>query len=61
MFVTRWKLCTAVTIAFAMMTVAMTTAAMRAAAADPDANPQWPAIEGRDAQWPNLRPEDLPS
>ena len=30
-------------------------------AADPDANPQWPSIEGSDAQWPNLRPEDLPS
>jgi outer membrane protease len=54
MFVTRFSLCTAVTIA-----LAMTTAAARAA--DRYADPQWPAVEGSDAQWPNVRTEDLPS
>ena len=51
---TRFSLCTAVTIALAAMTAA-------AHAADSYADPQWPAIEGSDAQWPNLRPEDLPT
>ena len=51
---TRFSLCTVVIIALAAMMAA-------ARAADSYADPQWPAIEGSDAQWPNLRPEDLPT
>jgi len=54
--VTRFTLCTVVIIA-----LAVTASVARAAESDRFADPQWPAVEGSDAQWPNLRAEDLPS
>lgn len=54
---TRFVLLTVVTIALALTAAAVA----RAAESDRFADPQWPAVEGSDAQWPNVPTEDLPT